>query len=330
MNTLLPDYSEIEKIFIVSPIGTRENLWDEFEFFINVLSGIIDKKDKGQRIVVVCESDSSKNITEEKLINKHNVDFFVCKVSDIWIRDYFSCANMVTDNCKELTTLKGLYHPSYNSHYAAIDDAAGTILSQKFFENICTLPFKLDGGNVISNSDYMFISENLYKENFYFGKGVINKFFEDDFKQKLVTLPTEILDVVGHTDCILRFIDDKTILLPIYDATYRVDNRYIMTVKRQLVETLGVDYNYIFLPSYLDDQINDDNIFSAKGLYLNYFRFEDNIIFPSFEGLKDYETEIVRIINKVAPNLILYFSPCDKIAFEGGCFNCITNTKYKV
>ena len=93
------------------------------------------------------------------------------------------------------------------------------------------------------------------------------------------------------------------------------------------MEELGTDYEIVFLPSYLDDQINECNIFSARGIYINYFRFEDHIIFPSFENSKGYESEIVRMFNK--RDFYIHFSPLDKTALEGGCFNCISSVKFK-
>lgn len=333
MKRIIPDYCEIDKIFVVSPISVRNDLWEEFQHFIKILTSIIYQKNKNQKIVIVCESEEAKNLTEQKLelskdIQDRTLIFEICKVLDIWIRDFFICANIKNlENKSE--GVKAIYSPSYNS-LSSVDDAAGVVLSQKYFDEQINLPLKLDGGNVICNSKYLFISEKLYTENFHLSKFDIDTLIEKTFYQKLITLPTEILDVVGHTDCILRFLDDKTILLPIYDAEYKVDNRYIMNIRKKVIESLGIDYDIIFIPSFLDDSINEDNIFSAKGLFLNYFRFEDCIIFPSFESLNNYEVEITRIINKINPSLKIYFSPCDKISFNGGCFNCITNVKYKI
>lgn len=96
-----------------------------------------------------------------------------------------------------------------------------------------------------------------------------------------------------------------------------------------MADKLGLDYKFIFLPSYLDDGINDDNIFSAKGIYLNYFRFEDHIIFPSFENLGYYQNRIIEIINKEFSKIQIHFTPCDNISFFGGALNCISNFKYE-
>lgn len=323
MKTLIPDYSKIDTIFIVSPIGLRDEIKEEIFQFIKILIKIAEDKDD-KKIVVVCESEKALEKTQECLPSTEIISFVVCDVYDIWIRDYFISANYKEG--KELGGVKAIYSPSYNP-YSSLDDAAGSILARKYFENVFNIPIKLDGGNVILNKDYILCSEKIYTENYKIGKESIDDYFNKNFSQKLVTLPTETLDVIGHTDGILRFFDDSTILLPIYDSDYQTDNKYIMTVKKILMEKLGLNYSYIFIPSFLDDTINENNIFSARGIYINYFRFEDHIIFPSFSESKWYEMEIQKIFSKL--NIFVHFVPLDNTALAGGCLNCITNVKYK-
>ena len=327
---LIPDYTkEIDTVFLVSPLGLRDSAWGDFVNFLKVILSIIKEKNKSQKIVICCHLDfvkKTESLLCEEGIKDDAIEFLGLTVLDIWIRDYFSCANI--DMGEKVGVLKAVYSPNYNQ-LASIDDAAGQYLAQIFFEKVVNIPLKLDGGNVICNSEYIFISEKLYTENLGVSKKEIDEFFKENFEQKLVILPTEVLDVVGHTDCILRFLDDKTIALPIYDSEYRIDNRYVMDIKRILSEKLGLDYKFVFLPSYLDDQINEDNIFSARGLFLNYFRFEDHIIFPKFTDLDYYQNRIIEIMKRYIPDIKIHFSSCDDIAFYGGCFSCITNQKYR-
>ena len=332
---LIPDYDrEIDTVFLVSPLNLRNDCYDEFTKFLQTIVEIIIEKNKEQKVVICCkgELEQNKNLLFEipyfkKLESKENIiEFINIEVLDIWIRDYFSCANIDFD--EEIAVLKAVYSPNYNP-LSAVDDAAGQYLAQSYFNKILNIPLKLDGGNVISNSEYIFCSEKIYTENFNIGKKEIDNFFEENFKQKLITLPTEVLDVIGHSDCILRFLDDETIILPIYDQEFKIDNRYVMNIKRRLSEQLGMNYKFVFFPSYLDDGINDDNVFSARGLYLNFFRFEDHIIFPKFENLEYYENKIMENMKRYASDIKIHWSSCDKISFYGGCWNCVSNVKYR-
>ena len=333
---LIPDYSrEVDTIFLVSPLNLRNDCWEEFTKFLQIIVEIIIEKNKEQKVVICCRHEVLNQTQDllfeieyfNKLKNRENIlQFINVEVLDIWIRDYFACANI--DLGEKIGILKAIYAPNYNS-LAAIDDAAGQHLAQLYFDKVLNIPLKLDGGNLISNSEYIFISEKIYSENINIGKVEIDNFFKENFEQKLIVLPTEALDVIGHTDCILRFLDDNTIVLPIYDSEYKIDNRYIMNVKRILSEKLGLKYNFVFLPNYLDDEINEDNIFSVKGIYLNFFRFEDHIIFPKFEDLEYYENRIMEDMRKYAPDIKIHFSPCDCIGFYGGGLHCISNIKYR-
>lgn len=331
-NELIPDYKEIDKIFIVSPLFLRDNLFIEFLSFCKEIYNIIKIKNKGQKLVIICTNEESKVKTEDLFSNNdltsdNIIEYFVCPVSDIWIRDYFSCGNIKNEK-EGLGTIKAIYNPSYNN-IPEFDDSAGCLLSKEFFNRYLIFPMKLDGGNVIANKDFVLISEKIYTENYTLNKKLIDSYIKNSIKQKLCVLPVELLDVVGHTDSICRFIDNDSLLLPIYPFDFKVDNRYIIKVKNILHEVLGENLKIYFLPSYLSDEISDDNIFSAKGLYINFFRFEDYIIFPSFEGLEKYEREIFHIIKRNFPNINVIFSPCNQISYWGGCWNCCTNVKYK-
>ena len=322
---IIPSYTILKKVFLVSPINVRENngFFEEFCNLIKIISNIPNSPD----IVIVCKNEEAKEKTIECLkkivITVENIEFYIVEISDIWIRDYFSCGNAIEEGGKKYI-LKAIYNPNYNSYYSNIDDAAGIKLSQSYSDNQIYLPFKLDGGNIIANDEYIFISEKIYSENHHLSKKEIDNYFEQNFIQKLITLPIEILDVIGHTDSILRFVDDRTIALPIYSEDYRVDNRYIMKIRNILIENLGIDYKIIFLPSYLDDRINDDNIFSAKGLFINWLDINGTLIIPSFKELESYQREIYKILKKET-NKNIIFSPADNYSFEGGCFNCISN-----
>lgn len=331
MKKFLPDYAKIEKIFLTSPINIRDtNLFlQEFKLLIQNIWSIISSQNKKIEIVVLCINEDAKKKTELLLGRELKVTYEIKSVADIWIRDYFSCGSLIDEKTKELSCLKAIYNPSYNSYFPQIDDACGIYLAYKYFENIEYLNLKLDGGNVICNEDYLFISEKLYTENIDLSKKEIDNYFKENFKQKLITLPCEKLDIVGHVDGILRFIDDKTICLPLYNSDFTLDNRYISKIRDKIYKELGLDYKIIYIPSYLSDELNNDNLFSSKGIYINYLRIENNIIFPSFENSQEYEKEINKIFKKAFPEINVVFSPCNSYSFEGGCLNCITNIKYK-
>ena len=48
-------------MFLVSPIEVREEMWNNFHFFLKTLIDIIQEKNKDQKVVIICNSENAKN-----------------------------------------------------------------------------------------------------------------------------------------------------------------------------------------------------------------------------------------------------------------------------
>lgn len=336
MLKFIPEYAKVKKLFLVSPYLVRkeEEYWKEF---VGLIKCISETQNLPLEIVVVCNCEDSLNYTKENLekeiILKENIKitYFETLVSDVWIRDYFIIGNAIDLDINEKYLIRAIYNPSYNKYFSPIDDAAGNYLTDNFGFGFKQFPFRLDGGNCIVSDDYIICSEKLFTENIDIcTKKEIEEFFEKNVKQKLICVGVEGLDVVGHTDCIIRFLDNKTILLPMYPTQYRVDNRYIISVKNELRKQIKSDITIEYLPSYLSDEVNDDNIFSAEGIYLNYLRINDVIYFPSFDDDNYYQNEVLKKMNKINNKLRYKFIKLQNYAIQGGCLNCISNVELEI
>lgn len=335
MLKFIPEYNAVKQLFIVSPYKVRKGDCF-FEEFSNIIEKIEETFEDELEIIIICVDCESISYTENYIKNKNfnkeniKISFKEVIISDIWIRDFFLIGNSIEEETKEKLLLKATYHPSYNQYYAPIDDAAGYNLCEMFSEDYRILPIKLDGGNVITNDEFIICSEKLFTENIdLYSKREIEEYFSKIFKQKLITLPVENLDVVGHSDCMVRFLTKDIILLPMFPANFRTDNRYTILLKNKLRKEIGMNYRIEFLPSYLTEELNEDNIFSAEGCYLNYLRLNNHIYFPSFKNDEYYQKEVKNKIKKLVPDLEVHFIKIDNIALEGGCLNCVTNVIYK-
>ena len=327
-----PEYEDIESLFITSPIGIFDNEDKHIFEFGELIKNIFQATDI-LNLKVICLDTYSKLETEEFIANLNisniSVELIVMPFSDIWIRDYFSCGTAIDENDNKVL-LKAIYSPSYNPDFAIIDELAGIELAKNYSpSSYLAIPFKLDGGNFIANEEYIITTEKIYLENYDIAsKQQIDDYFYKNFKQKLIILPIESLDVIGHIDSICRFLDNRTLVLAYYDD-FGLDSKYVIKIKNQLQKELGIEYKIILLPCFLSDNINEDNIFSAEGVFVNYLKINNTLIIPSFIGLEEYQREIKDIFKREKPELNIIFSPCDSYAFEGGCFNCITNQIYK-
>lgn len=333
---LIPSYSKIKKLFLVFPsMENRNNCQNEFIYFISTILKTINNL----KIIIVCDKNKidyikdifEKNSLKENVNKGLYIEFFESSVVDIWIRDFAFIGNGLINN--KINLLKSTYNPRYALETCLIDDTCGRKICEKYSPNdFKTIPFVLDGGNVVCNDNFIICTEELFIENYkYFSINEIKNYFEENFEQKLIILPKDPISPISHSDSIISFIDNKTVLLPSYpnSSEYRMDERYISEVYKILKENLPLDTEYIFIPSDLSDEINDC-VFSDAYNYLNFLQLNNNIYMPSFIDGQDYEQEIIHIFRKKFPYLNLYFIPCNNIAKAGGLLHCISNTIYKV
>lgn len=339
---ILPSYSKIDRLFLTFPtMENRISCIDEFLKLIYTICSTIEYL----KLTIICDKgkiDYIKelifNYNEENnslfdLIKKREnifIDFFESSVVDIWIRDYAFIGNGINNDLNN-SLLKSTYYPRYALETCLTDDACGRKICEKYSPNsFTTIPFILDGGNVVCNDDFIICTEELFIENYKnFSMKEIQNYFEQNFEQKLIILPKDPISPISHSDSILAFLNNKTVLLPSYpnSSEYRIDEKYVSEVYKILKENLSLDTEYIFIPSDLSDEINDC-VFSDAYNYINFLQLDNCIYMPSFIDGKDYEQEIAYIFKKKFSNLNLYFIPCNNIAKGGGGIHCITNTLY--
>ena len=253
------DWKQIKTLFFVWPF-MRNNLKEEYIQLINLISQtwkngkitlIISKIENLEECIsllikiggIIDKIDTSKFYLNNNLL----VESWITEVNDIWIRDW-NFINTSKENNREL--IKFFYDPSYG-YNTAIDNSAGMKALSRYSSNNTIpklIPFKLDGGNLISNGDYVLISNKLFSENYDFSKKEIESYFEKIFESKLITFDTDPLDIIGHSDSTVRFLDKETVILPIYNEEYKVENRYVNELYKILNKSLPIDTNYIFLP----------------------------------------------------------------------------------
>lgn len=334
---LSPDWKPIKKMFIVYPSMRMDTIHE----FINFLSTIDKTLEKKQDVILIISPDKVQefeNLLKDKKIifNLLKIEYWLIDTNDVWCRDYLPINASILQELGESggnnwtytenALIKPMYDPNYGFNTPA-DNSIGIKVAEKFGDGRnFYLPIKWDGGNVSTNGEYMIVTDKIFSENWNLTRKEVINLFEKNFYTKLIVIPSEPLDTIGHADSIAVFLDEKTILLPIYPDEFRVDNRYINTVYNTLLRELPSDYNFIFLPCSLSDIISEENIFSAAGCFLNYFRIENNLYFPSFSGLTEEKNEIKRILNRYDEKLNIHFCECDKISYWGGAYHCITAT----
>ena len=264
------------------------------------------------------EDRYSDFLTEFKIqLNKHNVKFeFLDDTNDIWCRDYMPI------QVKNNLFVDFRYDPDYLEGFESLK-TVGRIVCQ----NIGIIPeisrINLDGGNVIKSKDKVIITDNIFKENeLFFSKEEIISNLQEKFDiNEIIIVPHLPYDVTGHSDGIVRFYDENTVLVNDYSKT-RQSASWQSAFKRALKNH---NLNTIEIPYLEIEKKNSEGFPPAIGCYMNFLQIGDTVFVPTFnipddeKAVKQFENDLFKGKNVVAIN-------SEKIAERGGVLNCISWT----
>jgi agmatine deiminase len=181
-------------------------------------------------------------------------------------------------------------------------------------------PIVLDGGNVVVSRNKVILTEKIYTENPNFPQPRLLQRLKEVFGVQCIIIEKEKCDPVGHSDSVVRFIDEKRVLINDYtqiDPAYEKKLRNLLKQSGLMVESL---------PMFLEEEYcRPGEIPSAVGLYLNYLRVGDVVVMPAFGRPEDQvAVETMRGVLRVLPNATVLQVPCRSLAEEGGVLNCIS------
>jgi agmatine deiminase len=132
---------------------------------------------------------------------------------------------------------------------------------------------------------------------------------------QLIIVPAEPGDMFGHTDGIVRFIDEKTVLLNDYvkvDPTFGEEVE--STLKKAGLEIVPFPY----CPSNFTSYVN----MSAIGCHINFLQVEGLVLVSTFSIRADEVA--LKIAETVFSDSKVLPIDCGTLAPEGGVLNCIS------
>ena len=180
----------------------------------------------------------------------------------------------------------------------------------------------LDGGNIVKCKNKVIVTTKVFKENAgYPEANLINEIKNQLNVEQVIVIPQEPKDHVGHSDGMVRFIDENTVLINKYpeNNTYK---EYGMGLRWSL-KNAGLEYSEFPYNSWKNKNGKD-----ATGCYINFLELGKYIFFPTFGEQEDY---IARIrLQDLFEDRELIEIDCRDLAPLGGVLNCITwNIKSK-
>lgn len=250
----------------------------------------------------------------EQELNNQKIAFdYLSNTKDIWCRDFMP---IQTDK-NEFVLFN--YTPSYLKGAPKLR-TDNKIVCENHQINYTLTPIILDGGNVVKINDKAILTNRIFTENkTKIGDSTLLNNLEKLLKAEIIIIPAEEDDLVGHADGMVRFIDNKTVLVNDYSNT-----KSKKIFQKKLYSTLACkNLELILTPYYPDEKWlpkNSYDIPPATGVYINYLELGGTILLPQFSIPED-ENSLKMFSNFFAKVIPIN---CEELAKYGGLLNCIS------
>lgn len=237
---------------------------------------------------------------------------------NVWCRDYFPL--QVNDKF-----IKFVY-----KYQELIDKYPQLEVSDKCWRhlgNIVESNIVLDGGNCVRYGDKAIITDIVFRHNREMKKKVVLAELERLLEAQVIIVPKEPWEITGHSDGMVRWIDDKTVF--VNDTT---DKKFVEKLSGILTNKYGL--NCVLFPCSYEDipvinrktfykQYPDADTYQpSQGWYINYLRVSDLIIVGNYGVAKDKDA--VAILKQYLPECRVGSVDCRDIGNLGGGLHCCT------
>lgn len=232
--------------------------------------------------------------------------------ADIWCRDYMP-VQIDQNRFRQF-----VYAPDYlRDHPHLVTPPHACRLP--FMADYRREPVVLDGGNVVASRTKVVLTEKVYKENPGIERPRLRDRLEEAFEAECVLIPKQAGDDVGHADGVVRFLDERRVVMSDFSG---VDPGYGDRVRKVLARS-GLEVTT--LPVFEEKgSRRPGEIVSAVGVYVNYLRVGSVVVLPGYDRPEDHEA--LKAMRQAVPHAAVFQVPCRTLAEQGGVLNCVSWT----
>ncbi len=231
-----------------------------------------------------------------KLLNNTN---------DIWARDYMPVKT------KSGKYVSFRYEPSYLDGSPELRTDFRRDIAPNFdIKNLVYSDINLDGGNAVfsPSKETVVISDRVFSENLKCSSAELVQELEKLLEARVIIIPSLRLDMTGHADGMVRFVDENTAVGNAARSLFGLEANIKAVLRSHGIEV--IDFPYF-------DSKGD----SAVGCYLNFLETEQAIFLPIF----DVEADSLALATAKS----IFQKPIipvniNEIAVKGGLLNCIS------
>ena len=240
------------------------------------------------------------------ILDKYAIKCEILETTDIWMRDFMP---FLLDN-GHLVSYN--YDPDYLK-----DDKYNNLRTkiQPLKEHINLV---LDGGNFVRHKNKAIMTDKIFKENPSKTKSeIIETIKQKCALKELIIIPRQPYDMLGHSDGMVRWIDENSVLVNDFsNESKSFNDRLIRSLKK-----CGLNIKFMRY---------DEGFFSKKrdwGAYLNFIKIKDVLIVPIY-GICDDDIAIEQI-KKIYSDCSVETINLSEIIELGGALHCITAEKLR-
>ncbi|MDX9694155.1 MAG: agmatine deiminase family protein [Bacteroidales bacterium] len=237
---------------------------------------------------------------------------FIENTRDIWCRDYMPIQINTNDFVQFEFFPNYLIQPKYINRLTIPTETKIIDRINKRFSKLI-----VDGGNIVKYKNTAILTEKVIKENSNREPETVISILKKDLKvENIFLLPVQPGDISGHADGMVRFLDEKSLLV----SDYSYESQSWCKKMDEALEKTGL--KIIKFPSESVEEKNMDGDWVAKGVYINFAQIGNLILFPQF-GLKTDKIALDRT-KELYPDCKVIPIDSNEIAEGGGVLNCIT------
>ena len=200
------------------------------------------------------------------------------------------------------------------------------------FVNAMVSYIYLDGGNVVQDDDVVIMTEQVFNNNPSISRVDLTQFLKDRFEKKIIFIPVEPGDTLGHSDGIVKLLNksnNKTAIInDHHNQTFGEYSRKLETIlNNNGIECIRMPFAYKDTPRMTEIEFRNryplaDDYEPGFGYYINWYQVDDVIFYPTFGLPKDDDALLFMIKHFPGYNVIPV--DCRDLSMLGGLLNCIT------